>query len=157
MNDKTSWWRSWEITIDSDWITTIMMTILFIICALSLAREIRRVALGHFYGPARLRISFWSIWNKIFGVIGAIYFFIFAFTFPKKSAKVASVLMGTDLAVYALLSCFPISLTVSHIVAVIGSAVRQIALVIYCMAIIEWFKSLVRWVPQSDSQAKISN
>ena len=148
MSQKTSWWRSWEITIDSAWITTIMMAVLFIICGLLLTQEIHHVVQGHFRGPDRLQIGFWTIWNKVFEVIAAIYFFMFAFRFPKKSVKIASVLLGTDLAVYALLSCFPISLTVGHIVAISGSVVRQIALTIYCMAIAQWFKSVVRRNPE---------
>jgi hypothetical protein len=148
MNQKTNWWRRWEITIDSDWITTIMMAVLFIICGLLLAQEIRHVAQGHFRGPERLRITFWSIWNKVFEAIAAIYFFMFAFKVPKKSVKTASILMGTDLAVYALLSCFHISLALSHIVAISGSAVRQIALIIYCVEIARWLMSVFHRSPQ---------
>jgi hypothetical protein len=148
MSQKTSWWRSWEITIDRDWITTIMMAVLFIICGLLLAQEIRHVAQGYFHGPERLRISFWSIWNKVFEVIAAIYFFMFAFSVPKKSVKTASILMGTDLAVYALLSCFPISLALGHIVAISGSAARQIALIIYCVEIARWLVSVFHRNPQ---------
>jgi hypothetical protein len=136
------------ITIESDLAMTLWMAVLFVICGLLLAQEIHHVVQGHFHGPERLQIGFWTIWNRVFEVIAAIYFFMFAFRFPKKSVKIASVLLGTDLAVYALLSCFPISLTVGHIVAISGSVVRQIALIIYCMAIAQWFKSVVRRNPQ---------
>ncbi|HUM05035.1 MAG TPA: hypothetical protein VLT90_06220 [Terriglobales bacterium] len=151
MSEKTSWWRSWEITIDSNWITTGLMAVLLVVCVLLLAQEIHRVALGHFFGPVRPRISFWSIWNKVFQVIAAIYFFLFAFKFPKKSVRIASVLMGTDLAVHALLSFVSLSLTVGQIVAVSGSFVRQIALIIYCVAIAQWFKSVVSRSSPSES------
>lgn len=148
MNQKTNCWRRWEITIDSDWITTIMMAILFIICGLLLAQEICHVAQGHFHEPERLRISFWSIWNKVFEVIAAVYFFMFAFRVPRKPVKTASILMGTDLAVYALLSCFPISLALGHVVAISGSAVRQIALIIYCVEIARKLMSVFHRNPQ---------
>ena len=60
--------------------------------------------------------------------------------------------MGTDFAVYVLLSCFPISSAAGHIVGISGSVVRQIALIIYCMAIAQWFKSVVGWNSPSDSK-----
>jgi hypothetical protein len=145
MSQETSWWRSWEITIDNDWITAGVMAVLFVSCGLLLAQEIHYVAQGNFPGPERLRIDYWSIFHKFFEVIVAIYFFMFAFMSPKRSVKIASALMGTNFAVFVLLSCFPISPTVGRVVAMSGSVVRQIALIIFCMAIAQWFKSVVHW------------
>ncbi|MGB9237090.1 MAG: hypothetical protein WCC04_22000 [Terriglobales bacterium] len=136
------------MAIESNLEIMLWMAALSVICGLLLAQEIHQVVLGHFIGPTRLRMNYWSIFPKVFEAIVAIYFFMFAFRIPKKSVKIASVLMGTNFAVYALLSCFPISLTVGHIVAISGSVVRQIALVIYCMAIVQWFKSVGRRNPQ---------
>jgi len=42
-------------------------------------------------------------------------------------------------------------LTVGQIVAVSGSFVRQIALIIYCVAIAQWFKSVVSRSSPSES------
>jgi hypothetical protein len=136
------------MTIESNLEITLWMAALFFICGLLLAQEIHQAVLGHFFGPTRLRMNYWSIFPKVFEAIVAIYFFMFAFRIPKRSVKIASILMGTNFAVYALLSCFPISSTVGHIVAISGSVLRQIALVIYCMAIVQWLKSVIRRNPQ---------
>jgi hypothetical protein len=145
MNQKAASKPVWEITIDSDWITTGVMAVLFVSCGLLLAQEIHYVAQGYFPGPERLRIDYWSIFHKFFEVIVAIYFFVFAFRSPKRPVKIASALMGTTFAVFVLLSCFPISPSVGRIVAMSVSVVRQISLIIFCMAIAVWFKSVVHW------------
>ena len=132
------------MTIESNLEITLWMAALFVICGLLLAQEIHQVVLGHFFRPMRLRMSYWSIFPKVLEAIVAIYFFMFAFRFPKKSVKIASALMGVNFSAYVLLSFFPISATLGHTVALIGSAVRQIALIIFCVAIVEWFKSATR-------------
>jgi len=120
------------------------MAALFVLCGLLLAQAIHHVVQGKLSGPTQVHMNYWSISDKVFEAIAATYCFIFAFRIPKKSVKIAFALMGTDLGVFALLSFFPISATVGHIVAVAGSAARQTALVIFCVAIAQWFKSAVR-------------
>ena len=143
--------RVWEVTIESDWLTTLGAALLLILCGLLLSREIAHVMWGHFVGPMHLQRSFWSIFSKAFELIVAIYCFMFAFKFPRKSLKVASVLMGTNFAGYFVLSCFHISSSVRHIAAVSGSVMRQIALAIFCVAIAQWLKSVVRWDSPSET------
>jgi hypothetical protein len=136
--------RVWGITIETNREMTLWMAVLFVVCGLLLGQEIHYAIQDHFVGPEPLRMSYWSIFHRVFEAIVAIYFFMFAFRFPKKSVKIASALMGANFAVFVLLSCFPISSTVGHGVAVIGSAVRQIALLTFCLAIAQWFKSSIR-------------
>ena len=134
----------WEITVERDWFTTLMAAVLFAVSGLLLVREIDHFIWGRFSEPALFHRSFWTIWNKVFEAIAAIYFFMLAFTFPKKSVKIAFLLMGTDLAGFVLLSCFYISPGVRHFAAVSGSAVRQVALAIFCVALAQWLRSVVR-------------
>jgi hypothetical protein len=140
------------MTIEHDREITLWLAALFVICGLLLAQEIRRCVQGHFFGPTHIHMSFSSIFPKVFEVICAVYFFMFAFSIPKKSVKIASTLMGADLAVFALLSCFPVTPTAGQIIGMIGSAVRQIALTIFCVAIVQWFKSSVRRSSPTDPQ-----
>jgi hypothetical protein len=140
------------ITIGSDREMTLWMAVLFVICGLLLAEEIHRVFQGNFFGPTHVRMNYWSISTKAFETIVAIYFFMFAFRIPKKSVKFASALMGADFSVFVLLSLFSVPATVGHTVAIIGSAARQIALLIFCVAIAQWLKSAVRRSSSTDPQ-----
>jgi len=162
MARNNSWWRSWEIAIDSDWITTGLMVFLLVFCVLRLAREIHFVLQGRFSGPVHLRVSFWGIWDKTFEAIAAIYFLFFAFKTPNvipfkfpTAVRFAFALSGTDLAVYTLLSCLRISETVAHGVGICGSVVRQGALVIYVIAIVQWFRSVLYWSFPDSQRIKI--
>jgi len=137
--------RTWDITVESDWFTALGAVALFIVAALLLVREIDRFIGGHFSRSVRLHMGFGSIWNKVFDAIAAIYCFIFAFKFRSKYVKTASVLMGMNLTGFVLLSCFQIPTRALHIASVSGSAVRQIALAIFCVALAQWLRSVVRW------------
>ena len=140
MNQRTNWWHKWEVEIGRDSIPPAIMAGLFIICALLLGQNIWHFVQGNLHGPERLHIDFWSIWSKVFLVIASIYLFVFAFRFPKMSVKIASALLGTELAANVLLSCVYVSPTAGHIANILGSVVRQIALIIFCFVIAEWFK-----------------
>ena len=141
---------TWDITVESDWFTALGAVALFIMTALLLVREIDHCIWGHFSRPVRLHMGFWSIWNKVFEAIAAIYCFIFAFNFPNKYVKTAFVLMGMNLTGFVLLSCFPIPTRALQIASVSGSAMRQIALAIVCVALAQWLRSVVRWGRQSE-------
>jgi hypothetical protein len=141
-----------EITVASDWITTVGMIVLLVFCVWLLVRDIEKFFWGHLAGPAHIQRSFWSIWNKVFETIAAIYFFLFAFGFTQRAAKIACVLMGTWMAAFVLLSFFNLSLSVRHVVAVTGSIIHQIALAIFCVAIIQWLKRVVRWSSPPEPQ-----
>jgi hypothetical protein len=134
-----------ELTVDSDWITTFGAVALFIICLLLLAGDTRKFISGHLKEPMHLQKSFWSIWNKVFETVAAIYGFALASSFTQKPVKIACLLMAVKLAGFVLLSFFNLSLSVRHIAALTGSVVSQTALVIFCVAIVQWLKRVVRW------------
>ena len=141
------------MTIDSDREMTVWMAVLFVLCGLLLAQEIHRVFQGHFFGPSHVRMNYWSISGKAVQAIAAIYFLMFAFRISRKSVKSASALMGVDFSVMVLLSLFSVPAPVGHAIAIIGSAMRQIALLIFCMAIAQWFKSSVQRSSSIDPQS----
>jgi hypothetical protein len=139
-----------DLTIESDWFTALGAVVLFILFALLLLREIDHFIWGHVGTPVRLHISFWNIWNKVFEAIAAIYCFIFAFQFRNRYLKAGSLFMGMNLAGFVVLSCFQLPARALHIAAVSGSAVRQVALAILCIAIAQWLRSVVRWGGHSE-------
>ncbi len=140
----------WEITVESDWFTTVGAAVLLIVSGLLLVREIDHFIWDHLSEPVHIHRIFWSIWNKAFEAIAAIYCFMFAFKFPNNSVKIACLLMGIDLSSFVLLSCFHTSPGLLHIAAVSGSAVRQVALAFFCVALAQWLRSVVRGGRQSE-------
>ena len=142
--------RTWDFTVESDWFTALGAVALFIVCGALLVREIDHSIWGHFSRPVRLHLGFWSICNEVFEAVAAVYCFIFAFKFPNKYVKTASVLMGMNLTGFVLLSGFQIPTRALYIASVSGSAVRQIALGIFCVALAQWLRSVVRWGRRSE-------
>lgn len=147
---KTRSPHAWKITVESDWATTVGAAALLIVCGLLLAREIDHFIWGHLRRPVPIYRGFWSIWSKVFEAIAAIYGFIFAFTFTNNSVKIACLLMGIELSSFVLLSCFHTPPAALHIAAVGGSVVRQIALAIFCVALAQWLRSVIRRDRQSE-------
>jgi len=152
MSQKTSWWRSWEITVDSNWIMTIGMILLFAFTAFLLAWNIRdllfdkvdyRVSQGVRHG--------WL--DTLTYVLGAVYFFLFAYSFPAKHLKAAFLLLGTEYAGRVPLVYLHVAVGVQHTVAIAGSIAAQVAYTIILFAIVQWFKSVVRWVSPSNPGA----
>jgi hypothetical protein len=148
--------RLWEVTVESDWITTVSMAALFLICVLLLASEIHAVVRDHIIPVALARGTFSDIFTKAFEVIAAIYCFIAGLRHPTnsirfgKSVKFAFVLVGIHFGSTALLGLFHTSLVVRHAAAVIGTIMMQIALAIFCVAIASWFRSIVHWHVDSE-------
>jgi len=155
MNEEpsTNTERGGEITIDSDRTTTFGAALLFIACGLLLAREIRGSFQGRFIAPEHLPKSFFSIFINVSRVATAVCLFTFAFRFPRRSVRLACVLMGTGMACNIALSWLHVSLSTRHTLAVAGSGVLQIALVIFLVTIAEWFRSKVRWISPSQTRA----
>jgi hypothetical protein len=143
-------WRDREIVVQSDWMTTAGVIALFVFCVWQVSMDIDKFAWGHFTGPVHLQRNFWSIWNKVFEIIAAIYALIFAFKFTSKLLKVACVLMAAKLTGLVLLSCFSISDGVRHASAVSGSVVSQLAFVIVCVEIVLWLRSVVQRDPPAE-------
>lgn len=145
MSQKTDTQRIGEITIDSNWILMVGMVLLFGVRVLLLIRDIRNLL---FYTVDR-RVHF-------FYLLGAAYFFLFAYSFRSKSLKLAFLLLGTDITVRIALSYFSALVGVQQLVAVAGSVARQIAFTIILFEIAGWFKSVIRWTPLRDRGASDS-
>lgn len=141
-----------RILVSSDWVTTFGALLLFLICVLLLARDIRNFFRGPLSVPAHFQISFWGIWNKLFQVMAIIYCFIFARSFPKKTAKVACILVGISIACSLSMSFVRLSSSTQHFAAVSRSLLWQISLFVSCVAIADWFRSIVRFSLPLDVQ-----
>jgi uncharacterized membrane protein len=147
MNQETPSKRLWEITIDSDWIMTIGMAMVLVFCSWQLIREARHLVFGNLGEKVMLT----QVIDKIKTVLYVVYFFLFAFSFRAKPVKLAFLLLGTDMAIRVALHYLHSSATVQHSAAVAGSITRQVAFTIIFIAIIQWFRSVVRWVSPSPS------
>jgi len=140
MSDKTQGRPIREITIDSNWIVTVLMAVLGVICSAMLIREIRDFAFANAVEQQPLTEG---LFTKVFEGIAAIYCFISAFSFRKKPVKLAFLLTAVDLSVGVVLSYFHLGSGFQHFVGVARSALRQVALTIFIVAIVQWFKSVV--------------
>ena len=152
MSQKTSWWRSWEITVDSNWIMTIGTALLFAFIAFLLGWNIRDFLFDRV--DYRVLQGVHNGWlDTLTYVIGAAYSFMFAYSFPRKHLKVAFLLLGTEYTVRFAIEYLHVAVGMHHSAAVAGSIARQVAFTIILVAIIQWFKSVVRWTPPSNSGA----
>ncbi len=149
MSQKTSWWNSWEIAIDSNWIVTIGMVLLFAYVAFLLGWSIRDLLFDKF--DYRVLQGARNGWLDTFDyVIGAFVFFLWAYSIPGKRLKVAFLLLGTEYTVRFAIEYLHVAAGVHHSAAVVGSIARQVAYTIILVAIIQWFKSVVRWISSSN-------
>jgi hypothetical protein len=134
MSQKTSWWRSWEITIDSNWIMTVLMGFAFVTCGTILGWNIRNLLLDRMDDPVSL-----------YSVIGSIGYFSVAYGLSAKSLKVAFLLLGTNMLVRSALYYLHASTNVQHSAWTVCSIARQIAYIVILLVIAQWFRSVVRW------------
>jgi len=150
MSQKTNWWRSWEITVDSNWIMTISMVLLFAFLAFLLGWSIRNLLFDKVdYRTLQGARNIW--FDALTCVLGAVYSFVFAYSFRGKHLKVAFVLLATEYAVRFAIEYLHVAADLHHSAAIAGSIARQIAFTIILVAIIQWFGSVVRWVTPSNS------
>jgi len=141
---------SWgEITVDSDWLTTLGAIALLVACCLLLVSEIRHFVWGHFAQPAQARRDFFGILNEVYKIIASILAFVLAFEIREKSAKVGCLLGGLSLASSSLLSFLHVSSRAFPTAAMARSVVRQVALVLFLVAIARWLKSVVGRAPRT--------
>jgi hypothetical protein len=149
MNQQVPGKSGWEITVDSNWIMTIGMVLLFAFIAFLLGWSIRDLLFGKVdYGVSQDVRNGW--FDTVTYVIGAVYYFLFAYSFPGKHLKVAFLLLGTECTVRFALAYLHVAAGVHHSAAVAGSIARQVAFTIILVAIIQWFRSVVRWNPSSE-------
>lgn len=140
------------IEVDSDWLTTLWTILLLPICVLLLVREVRHFFWGTLRLPAHFQISFWSIWNALWKAIALVYCFIFATRLPTKSAQFASMVAGACFGGSLSLSFIWLPPSAQHMAALLLSLLWQIALVLSCVAIGEWFRSVLRSVSSTSIQ-----
>jgi hypothetical protein len=138
--------RKREITIDSNWIMTVGMAVLLVFCGWQLIREARDLVVGNLTE----QVWFAPI-DKIGTVILAAYCLLFAFSFRALHVRAAFILLGTAAAVRFSLSFLHVSPAALHFAAIGGAIADQIALMILLFAIVQWFKSVVRWIPLNKS------
>ena len=146
MSQKTSWWRSWEITVDSNWIMTIGMVLLFAFIAFLLGWSIRNLMFDRVD-----HVDLHRVRNGWFDVLtyamGAVYSFLFAYSFPAKHLRVAFLLLGAKYLGLVAAPYLHVGAEVLHSAAIAGAIASQIAYAIILFAIAQWFKTVVRWIP----------
>jgi hypothetical protein len=129
-----------KMTIDSDSITTIGMALLLVACGWQLIREGRHLVFDRLTGTVLLT----QFIDKVCTGLLVVCYFLGVFLPWPRSVKLGGLLLGTDIAVRVALHYFNASPTVQHSAAVAGSIARQVALVLFIFAIVQWFKSKVR-------------
>jgi hypothetical protein len=129
-----------EITINSDWITTIVMALLLVVCSLLLIWDIRGLVSGSIVEQAPFARD---LFTNIFTIIAAVYCFLAVRGFHAMFVRIGFALMGIQLASGVVLGYFRTSTDLQHNAAVAGSLVRQVAFTIFVVAIVQWFKSVV--------------
>ena len=148
MDQKSGWWHSWEITIDSDWITAVLMAVFLLACGTLLISEITHFAWG---SVVERSLVSRDLFRNVINAMTSLCFFMAVFTALPKLFKISSLLMGVDFAGRLVLGYFHVSNHLQHFTAIAGSALRQIALTLALVAILQWFKTVTRWVPRTDS------
>jgi len=135
-----------EITIDSDWITTIVMALLLVFCVWRLILEGRHLVFDGLAGEILLT----QVIDKIRTSLLVVCYFLGVFLPWPRSVKLGGLLLGTDIVVRVALRYFGVSISAQHSVAVAGAIAREVALALFIFAIAQWFKSVVRRVPPSN-------
>ena len=135
---------NYEITIDSDRIATVGMSVLLvggIALAISEARYL-------FWGKAVEQVSLGTI-------VLALSCLAFAFSFKEKLFKLAFALIGTQALVRAVLSYAHVSHDSQHIAAISGLILSLTGWLIIIVATMNWFRSVIRRVPTPEREDPI--
>jgi len=141
--------RQRDITVDSNWIITIGMALLFAFTVFLLGWSIRDLLFDKLdQGVLQLVRSGWL--DTLTYVMGAVYFFLFAYSFPAKHLKLAFLLLGAKYLILIAASYLPVGTNVRHSAAIAGAIASQIAYAIILFAIARWFKTVVRQTPTGD-------
>ena len=135
--------RKREVMIDSDWVTTVGMALGFALTAFLLGRSIRYLLF--FSGNYGILWGVRRGWPHTLNyVTGAVYLFLFAYSFPAKHLKIAFLLLGTNYTVHIALAYAHVATGVRYSVAFAGAIATQIAYTIIFFTIARWFKSVLR-------------
>ncbi|MBZ5664461.1 MAG: hypothetical protein LAO30_07635 [Acidobacteriia bacterium] len=123
-----------EITIDSDWITTAAMVVLLVTSGWIFIWEMRDLVSGNVAARE-------SIADGLDGFL----FFVFAFLFRPKYLKIALSMFGVGVEAAFVPGHPHASTHVQHAAATGGALLKQVALTIIFVAVIQWFRSVVHW------------
>lgn len=156
MSEKTSWWRSWEITIDSNWIETLLTAIVLIASGLLLVRDVGHLILGNFGNFNETPLLGTNRFSNILNIGAAVYLFVLAFASRARFMKVGLGLIAISFASHIVLDFVHASPAVQHHSAVARSVIRPIACTIFLVATAKWFKSVTRWVRPNTGETSSS-
>ncbi len=154
MSESTQTERQ-DITINSNWIITVGMVLLFAVITFLLGWSVRdllfdRVSLGLSQGDRDRWINTFS------GAIGSVSFFALAYSFRGIQLKIALFLFGVNCTIRTVLPYLHISVDGRHFAAVAAALSRQITYVILLFAIAQWFKTVIGHAPPRDREARNS-
>jgi hypothetical protein len=136
--------RFGEITVDSDFTTTALLVVLFIILSLMLTRDIRHTLWG---APNQIVIG--GTLNRLGAALALVYCLVFVFGWPNRLVKIGYALFAAHLSLALAFTYLRGSLTARPTLAFADSMVMQISLVTFLIAIADWFRKVARWVPPS--------
>lgn len=136
--------RFGEVTVDSDLTTTAMLAVLFIVLGLMLARDIWQPLWG-----ANNHIAIRGTLNRLGAALALVYCLLFSFRWPNRLVKIGCALVVADLSLGFSLTYLRISPNVQSVLVVVRSVAFQASLVTFLVAIAQWFRAVVRWVPFS--------
>jgi hypothetical protein len=139
--------RFGEITVDSDFTTTTLQVVLFVILSLMLMREIRHILWS---APNRIAIS--GTLNRLGAALALVYCLIFVFRHPNRLVKIGCALLAAHLSLALAVTYLHVSPTPRPTLALADSIVMQISLVTFLVAIAQWFRAAVRWAPPSPGE-----
>jgi hypothetical protein len=131
-----------EITIDSDWITTAAMAVLLVASGWIFIWEMRDLVSGNV-----------AVRESIADGLDGLLFFVFAFLFRPKPLKIALTMFGVGIEAAFLPFRLHASTHVQHFAATGGLLLRQVALAIILVAIVQWFRSKARWTRSSEDRS----
>jgi hypothetical protein len=149
VSQKSQTQRQGDVTIDSNWVITIGMALLFAFIAFLLGWSIKDLLFDKLDHEVLQRAR--SGWlDALTYVLGAVYSFLFAYSFPAKHLKIAFLLLGAKYLVLVAVSYLHAGAVVQHSAAIAGAIASQIAYTIILFAIAQWFKTVVRQIPPGD-------
>ena len=139
--------RFGEITVDSDFTTTALLGVLFIVLSLMLMRDI-----GHILWSVPNQITIRGTLDRLSAALMLAYGLVFVFRWPNRLVRVGCALFAAHLGLALASTYLRISPTALPTLAFADSIVRQISLVAFLVAIAQWFRTVVRWAPPSPGE-----
>jgi len=139
--------RFGEIIVDSDRATTVLLAVLFIVLSLVLMLDIRQTVWGT---PNHIAIN--GTLNRVGAALSLVYCLVLVFRWSNRLIRVGSTLLAIDLVIRFAFTYLQLTSAVRPTLVFIRSATLQISLIIFLVAIANWFRTVVRWSPPSPSQ-----